>query len=221
MCAILRGRWVQESGFHHQVHRWGINQFDGRTTAPYDPDAVIPNPARRRLDRNVRLARVTAGLARNQLAVLAQDAPRRAGWEAILRRAVERETELLALRPTTPPHAPVRETDRADKVVRRPDEYKMALDTIRIACVNAESDLAATLAEAMVLPKEAKKLLANVLRVPGHIVAGTSVITVRLSPAVNRSERHAIAALLAHCNRMKLTLPGDPARRPLRFQTQT
>ncbi len=70
--AILRGRWVQENGFHHQVHRWGINQLDGRTTEPYDPDAVIPNPARRRLDRNVRLARVTAGLARNELAALAE-----------------------------------------------------------------------------------------------------------------------------------------------------
>ena len=51
--------------------RWGINQLDGRTTEPYDPDAVIPNPARRRLDRNVRIARVTAGLARNELAALA------------------------------------------------------------------------------------------------------------------------------------------------------
>jgi hypothetical protein len=70
--AILRGRWVQENGFHHQVHRWGINQLDGRTTEPYDPDAVIPNPARRRLDRHVRLARVTAGLARNELAALVQ-----------------------------------------------------------------------------------------------------------------------------------------------------
>jgi hypothetical protein len=219
--AILRGRWVQENGFHHQVHRWGINQLDGRTTEPYDPDAVIPNPARRRLDRNVRLARVTAGLARNQIAVLAPDAPRRAGWEATLRRAVEREAQLLALRPTTPTHAAVRETDLAEKLVRHPDEYKMALDTVRIACANAESDLAATLAEAMVLPREAKKLLANVLRAPGHVVAGKSVITVRLSPAANRSERLAIAGLFAHCNRMKLTLPGDAARRPLRFQTQT
>ncbi len=48
----------------------------------------------------------------------------------------------------------------------------MTLDSVRIACANVESDLAATLAEAMVLPAEAKKLLANVLRAPGHVVAG-------------------------------------------------
>ena len=218
--AILRGRWVQENGFHHQVHRWGINQLDGRTTLPYNPDAVIPNPARRRLDRDVRLARVTAGLARNQLAALPQDEPRRAGWEAILRRASDRESALLALRPTTPTHAPLRDTELSDKLVRHPDEYKMALDTIRIACANAESDLAAFLAEAMVLPREAKKLLANVLRAPGHVVAGKSVITVRLSPAANGSEHDAIIRLLAHCNRLHLTLPGDAARRPIRFYAQ-
>jgi len=150
--AILRGRWVQENGFHHQVHRWGINQLDGRTTAPYDPDAVIPNPARRRLDRNVRLARVTAGLARNELAVLAKNDPRRGRWDAILTRATTREQDLLALRPTTPTRAPLRETELADKLVRHSGDYKMALDSVRIACANVESDLAAILAETMVLP---------------------------------------------------------------------
>jgi hypothetical protein len=219
--AILRGRWVQENGFHHQVHRWGINQLDGRTTVPYDPDAVIPNPARRRLDRNVRLARVTAGLARNELAARAESDPRRGRWEATLARAISRERELLALRPTTPAHAPLRETELADKLVRHPGAYKMTLDSVRIACANVESDLAATLAEAMVLPNEAKKLLANLLRAPGHVVAGKSVITVRLAPAANGSERDAIESLLARCNRQKLTLPGDPARRTLRLQSQS
>ena len=218
--AILRGRWVQENGFHHQVHRWGINQLDGRTTEPYDPDAVIPNPARRRLDRNVRLARVTAGLARNELAARADGDPRRARWEAILARSIARESDLLGLRPITPTHAPLRETELADKLVRHPGDYKTALDSVRIACANAESDLAATLAEAMTLPAEAKKVLANVLRAPGHVVAGKSVITVRLAPAANRNEREAIALLLARCNRQKLTLPGDPASRPIRFQSQ-
>ena len=218
--AILRGRWVQENGFHHQVHRWGINQLDGRTTEAVDPNAVIPNPARRRLDRNVRLARVTAGLARNELAARADGDVRRKRWDAILERATARERELLALRPTTPTHAPLRETELADKLVRHPGDYKMALDSVRIACANVESDLAATLAEAMALPTEAKKLLANVLRAPGNVVAGKSIITVRLAPAANRSERDAIVSLLARCNRMKLTLPGDSARRPLRFQSQ-
>jgi hypothetical protein len=46
------------------------------------------------------------------------------------------------------------------------------------------------------------------------------VITVRLSPAANGSERDAITHLLAHCNRLHLPLPGDAARRPIRFYAQ-
>ena len=114
--AILRGRWVQENGFHHQVHRWGINQLDGRTTLPCDPDEVIPNPARRRLDRQVRLARVTAGLARNELAARPEGDLRRARWEAILSRANQRERARRA----APDHTQARPAlrDRARRQAR-------------------------------------------------------------------------------------------------------
>jgi hypothetical protein len=67
---------------------------------------------------------------------------------------------------------------------------------------------------------QAKKVLANIFQAPRHVVVGQSVITVRLAPAANRTERDAIANLFAHCNRLKLTLPGDLAMRPLRFQAQ-
>jgi hypothetical protein len=160
------------------------------------------------------------GLARNELAVLAKNDPRRGRWDAILTRATTREQDLLALRPTTPTRAPLRETELADKLVRHSGDYKMALDSVRIACANVESDLAAILAETMVLPAQAKKVLANIFQAPGHVVVGQSVITVRLAPAANRTERDAIANLFAHCNRLKLTLPGDLAMRPLRFQAQ-
>src|SRR5208283_1749871 len=110
-------------------------------------------------------------------------AAQRRRWEATLARAIARGRKLLALRPTMHKHAPLRETELADKLVRHPGAHKMTLDSVRIACSNAESDLAATLAEVMVLPNEAKKLLANLFRAPGHVVAGKSVITVRLAPA--------------------------------------
>jgi hypothetical protein len=58
------------------------------------------------------------------------------------------------------------------------------------------------------------------LRITAGAVAGNSVITVRLSPAANGSEHDAILRLLAHCNRLHLTLPGDAARRPIRFYAQ-
>jgi len=63
-----------------------------------------------------------------------------------------------------PTRAPLRETELADKLARHSGDYKMALDSVRIACANVESDLATILAETMVLPAQAKKVLANIFR---------------------------------------------------------
>ena len=161
--------------------RWGINQLDGRTTEPYDPNAVIPNPARRRLDRNVRLARVTAGLARNELAALrrAGDA-RRGRWDATLERAVAREQRAA--------RAATRARRRTRRCARRswptsscatPARTRWPWTRCASPARTPSRTWPRTWPRRMVLPGEAKKLLANVLRAPGHVVAGKSVITVR------------------------------------------
>jgi hypothetical protein len=72
----------------------------------------------------------------------------------------------------------------------------------------------------MKLPDEAKKLLANVFASPGEIRVYPSGITVALDCAANGGERTAIAALLSEITAAKLTLPGDPAQRPLTFRAQ-
>ena len=76
LVAILWLRWRQENGFKHGVERWGINQLDGRSVETYPPGTIIPNPARRRLERALRLARVAEGDARRQLARLPDTHPR-------------------------------------------------------------------------------------------------------------------------------------------------
>jgi hypothetical protein len=214
---VMRGRWNQENAFKHGAERWGINQLDGRMTVPYPPDTVIPNPARRRLDRALRLAKVREGEARRELARLPADHPRRARFEREIDAALSQQAELEALRPTTPKRAPLEETELAGKLVQHTPEYKLTIDTVRIACANSESDLAGELAPHLVKPAEAKRVLRNLLAAPGRVHVGTKSITVALQPAANRNEMVALDALLATVNRWHLTLPGDPQRRPLRF----
>jgi hypothetical protein len=218
LIGIMRGRWVQENGFKHGVERWGINQLDGRVTQPCPPETLIPNPARRRLDRDLRLAWMREGNARAQLARLPEGDPRREPWSRDLDQALAQQQELRALRPQTPKHAPLRDTELAGKLVRHLDRYKTTIDSVRIACANVESDLAVTLAAHLRRPAEAKKVLANLFRAPGNVHAAHGHITVTLAPAANRSERKAIRALLQEVTKWRLTLPDDP--RPLRFQSQ-
>jgi hypothetical protein len=216
------GRWQQENAFHHGDARWGINQLDDRVVEPYPPGTIIPNPARRRLDRSLRIARIAEGDARRKLACEkpALGALRRGAVEQELVDALELQRDLEALRPQTPTHAPIEETILAGKLVRHPGQLKTIVDVIRVVCANIESDLATLIAPHSGRPREAKKVIANILAAPGKVIVTDKAIHVRLAPAANRSERVAIRSLFIAINLRELVLPSDPKRLPLRFELQ-
>ena len=212
------GRWQQENAFKHGAERWGINQLDGRKVEPYPAGTIIPNPARRRNERALKIARADEGRARCALAAANLTDQRRARAEADLADAIQRRVALELARPMIPKHAPIEQTELAGKLVRHPAELKAVVDTMRIVCANVEAELADIIAPALKRPREAKKVIANVFAAPGRVDVTKSEIRVRLSPAANRSEHAAIRRLLAEITARKLTLPGDAQRRPLRFE---
>lgn len=215
---ILWHRWRQENAFKHGVERWGLNRLDGRGVEAYPPGTIIPNPARRRLERALRLARVAEGDARRDLARYAADHPRHALAEQDLADALAQQADLLELRPFMPTHAPVEHTELADRLVKHDGRLKAVIDTIRIACVNAEAELAVRLARFLPRPREAKQLLANLFAAPGAVAVTSEAVVVRLAPAATRSERVALEQLLAELNQRHLILPSDHKRLPLRFE---
>jgi hypothetical protein len=217
---ILWRRWRQENGFKHGVERWGINELDGRRVEPYPPGTIIPNPARRKLDRALTIARDDEGDARRLLARTPTGHPRRERYEQDLADSLDRQRDLEAIRPLFPTHAPVEETELAGKLVRHTGKVKTILDVIRVVCANAESELAALIAPHMRRPREAKKLVANLFAAPGKVAVSEHAIHVRLAPAANRSERVAIQHLLDQINQRELILPSDHKRLPLRFEIQ-
>ena len=219
LIGVMAGRWCQENAFKHGVERWGINQLDGRTTDPYPGDTIIPNPARRRLDRALRIARVREGDARNALAKLNHGDPRRERWALQLKQASAAQAELLALRPSVPKSAALEDTELKDKLVKHTPEYKMTVDALRIACANVEADLALDLAPRLLHPREAKRVLANVFAAPGRVRVGKRTISIELQPAGTTNELTAIRDWLNDLDGRNLVLPGDPERRRLRFQS--
>jgi hypothetical protein len=218
LIGVMRGRWKQENAFLHAVQRWGQNQLDARTVEPYPAETIIPNPARRRLDHALRLARVREGDARRQLARLDRDDPKRARAEADLAAALADQDELEAQRPHVPERQTLAQTELADALVYHVGDPKLVVDAVRVACANAEADLAALLAPYMKRPREAKKLLATVLAAPGHVTVGIDAVTMSLQCPGTPAERHAVAALLEAVTAARLSLPGD--RRPLVFRSQ-
>lgn len=217
---ILWLRWRQENGFKHGNERWGINHLDGRRVEPYPPGTIIPNPARRKLERALTIWRTAEGNARRLLARLPAGDPKRDEFERELAESLQWQRDLEAIRPLFPKHAPVEETELAGKLVRHTGKLKAIVDVIRIVCANAESDLATIVAPYMRRPREAKKLIANVFAAPGKVAVTEHAIVIRLAPAANRSELDAIQHLLEHLNQRGLILPSDHKRLPLRFETQ-
>lgn len=214
------GRWQQENAFKHGIERWGINQLDSRKTELYPPGTIIPNPRRRRLERALAIARADEGRARCKLADLPALDGRRHRVEADLAEAIEQRVYLELMRPLVPKHAAVEDTELAGKLAYHVGERKAVVDTIRIVCANVEADLAEMIAPHLRRPREAKKVIANLLASPGRVDVTTGEIRVRLAIPSNRSERHAIERLLARLTAMRLTLPRDGRRRSLRFEVQ-
>ena len=217
---VMLGRWIQENGFKHGNERWGINQLDRRAVEAYPPETVIPNPGRRRLDNALKLARHREGDARNKLARMKKDHHLRSKVERDLKEALAEQSELLAQRPSLPKHAPLEETELKGKLVYHRGDYKMLIDTIRIACANAESELACVLADFLRRPREAKKVLANIFAATGQVRVNGKSITITLDLAGTRNEQEAVEELFQVINRWKLTLPGDSKSHSLRFRSQ-
>jgi Transposase protein len=219
LVTVLLRRWPrQENQFKHENERWGINQLDGRRVNDYPADEIIPNPARRRLDRELRIARSAEGEALRRLAQLDDNDPKKAIYDDDIEHARDLQRELQALRPTVPTHAPVGETELAGELVRHPGRYKLVIDTLRVALANVESDLAAWLGPELPRAAEAKKTLAKLFDAPGNVRPNGRTITITLEPAGTRAELRAVDSLLSRLNALDLQLPGDPSGRALRFK---
>ena len=215
----MLARWaLQENQFKYAVERLGINQLDGRHVDPVSPDEMIPNPARRRLINALGVARQVEGEALRRLAHLPEGAPKRVRWEQDLARSRQQQHDLEQQRPTLPNKTRVGDSELAGKLVRHRDNYKLVIDTLRILIANIVAELASTLAPHLAHPAEAKKTLDNLLAAPAVIYATGKLIVVELTPAGTRRELAAFRDLLQPINARKLSLPGDPARRPLAFK---
>jgi hypothetical protein len=212
------GRWVQENGLKYGVERWGANQLDGRKVEPYAPDTVIFNPKKRRLKRELDEVREHEGTLRRNLARVQKPLQREA-LEAELTKTLKRQERLEARHANSPDRLTVKDAGKKELVHHR-DEYKMLLDTLRMASSNAEAQVARWLAPHLKRPREAKRAVQNLFNASGSITVRQDAIIISLDPAGTVNERRAFKQLFAIINRKRLAHPGDPKHRPLRFQSQ-
>jgi hypothetical protein len=218
LVGTLFARWVQENAFKFGRERWGFDQLDSRRVVPYPPGTLIPNPYRARLERTRDRAAEHEGRLRCRLAKQAPVTPQRVQLEREVAEIAEVVALVRAALRRTPRHIVIEQTDLHGKLVHHQREYKLLVDTLRIAGMNAEDRLAQILRPHLCTEPEAKRVIQNVFKAPGNIHVTASRITVTLDPSANRAELRAIGSLLEEVNRAGLRHPADPQRRLLRFR---
>ena len=70
-------------------------------------------------------------------------------------------------------------------------------------------------------PREAKRLLQNFFSAPGELRVRDTFMELTLDVAAHSREHRALQHLCRVASSWKLSLPGDPNARPLRFRSQS
>ena len=220
LIATMFNRWIQENAFKYGKERWGFDGLDGRQVSPYRDGTLIPNPYRRNLKRMRERSIEREAKLRRQMARLKPGDAKRPQIEARLHEEMDAQASLAASLQKSPEHIPIEQTHLRGKLVHHTDEYKRLIDTARIACARAESDMASRLRPHLSKPEEAKKVVENIFKAHGNIHVNDSSILISLDAAGNANELNAIRTALEEINALQLPHPGDPHRRPLRFTLQ-
>jgi hypothetical protein len=220
LARTLFARWNQENAFKYGGERWGFDQLDSREVEAYPDGTIIPNPYRRNLERSRDRALQREGKLRCKLARTPAGASERAALKVEVAETVSLLDDIRASLRETPRHIAIEETHLAGKLVYHPREYKLLIDTLRVASMTAEDRLAARLRPYLTTEAESKRVLQNLFKATGNIQATNTHITVALDPSGNRAELRAIRKLLEDINQEAIPHPADPLRRPLRFRLQ-
>lgn len=220
LAQTLFSRWSQENAFKYGKERWGFDQLDGRRVDVYPGETIIPNPYRCNLERSRDGALQREGRLRCRIARMPKTNPKRAGLEKELVEVSSMVQLIQEAIKRTPMHTPLERTHLNGKLAHHRREYKLLVDTLRVAGMTAEDELARRLRQHLPAGAEAKRVLQNVFRATGNIQVADSQITITLDPAANRAELPAIRKLLNSLNRDALMHPADPLRRRLQFRLQ-
>jgi hypothetical protein len=217
-------RWRQENFFKYMREEFLLDALVDYRIEPEDPTRTIPNPERRALDKENRLARADlARLEREYGAAAADNAEQRRptmrGFKIAhgrlgkqLRKARAHVVRLLDQRRDVPKRAEVRElNDRA--VVKLATERKHLTDIIKMVAYQAESDLIALLRPHYArVDQEGRTLLHELFTSTGDIRVCDGELHITLAPLSSPHRTHAAQALCDTLDQTATIFPGSRLR---------
>ncbi|MBN1918785.1 MAG: helix-turn-helix domain-containing protein [Verrucomicrobia bacterium] len=217
-------RWRQENFFRYMRQQYALDALVEHGTEPDDPNRMVPNPERKRVDAVLvaakkELERMKTEYHRACAEGLARETVRPPGFTPIygmeLQKSIDeasrRVEQLEAERGEIPPR--VRIGDIKDEVVRLRRRRKQISDAFKIVAYQAETDLARAVAPHFARSvHEGRRLIRSALLSAADIESTDTEIRITLAPQSTAARTAALASLCRHLDAAGVTFPGTRQR---------
>ena len=227
LAARMFARWQQENFFRYLRHSFALDALVTYAAEPADPGRTVPNPARKRLTRQ--LAEVRRTLAAREQTYGAEALTNPEGRRPTMRgfkiahgklaqaiRTLQATAQRLARRlKALPARVPIGELQPPETVVQLAPEAKLLTDSIKLTAYRAETSLVGLLGPHYArTEEEGRALLRELFTAPADLLPdeATGVLRVRLHSLANPRSNRAVAALCEALTATQTCFPGTNLR---------
>jgi len=220
-------RWRQENYFKYMREEYLLDALVDYQVEPDDPTRTVPNPARRALDKKIRVAKAEVAKLEQEYGAAAidnpeTDRPTMRGFKIAhgkvgkrLRAARERLEALHAEKRSLPARVEVRETSD-EAIIKLACERQHLTSIIKMVAYQAESDLLALLQPHYSrAAQEGRTLIHEVLAAPADLQVTDYELRVTLRPLSAPHRTLAIQRVCDALNEACIDFPGT--RKRLRY----
>jgi len=217
-------RWRQENFFKYMREEYLLDALIDYHVEPDDPTRTVPNPQRKKMDKQIRAARAEVSKLEQAYGAAALDNPEEQrptmrGFKIAhgkigkqLRDAREHLADLIAKRRDLPQRVEIRDVSES-AVIKLATERKHLSDILKMVAYQAESDLFALLQPHYArADAEGRTLLHEIFTIQGELEVRGDELRVTLSPLSAPHRTLAVQALCEQLNQAETTFPGSKLR---------
>ena len=217
-------RWRQENFFKYMREEFLLDALVDYQIEPEDPTRTIPNPERRALDKEIRVARAEVARLEQELGAAAaknaeQRRPTMRGFKIAnsklgkqLRKARALVNKLFDQRRGVPKRVEIRALNE-QAIVKLATERKHLTDIIKMVAYQAESDLIALVRPHYArVDQEGRTLLHELFAAAGDISVSDTELNITLAPLSSPHRTHAAQELCELLDKTETIFPGSRLR---------
>ena len=214
VAGALFSRWSQENCFKYMRQEFNLDALPTHDLEALPPDTVVVNPARRKLEKELRKFTTRLGSLCNRAADKSKKGHDTASLPTQIEALELDMQERKAQRTQLPTHIRAADLDDDDKLDMIPSRQRLLFDIIRMTAYRAETRMMPALAQMQGKKTNARKLLSAVMTSDADILPDpdNEILRVRLLGLGSDSCDRALEVLIDELNKTNTIFPETNLR---------